>query len=167
MRLQITRLPDMKENVAFIYDPIFVETQYKSYILDWGGRQTNQNIEKYISRHKGMDLVFHMFTFPVKEKSWFYLGAHLWSVVQVNDFWPLDGGRQKILRKLCQRSRGGVDETEMAKLLDNGELKQLCIELTAVRNPKVSHQFITDVLGRHSTPPSDLRRDRRVEGVKE
>lgn len=70
MRLQIIRLEDTKAgsiNVAFLYDPIFVEARNKSYILDWGRRQTNQNVERYISRHKGVDLVFHVFTFPLKE----------------------------------------------------------------------------------------------------
>ncbi|KAF8913721.1 hypothetical protein CPB84DRAFT_1819771 [Gymnopilus junonius] len=137
MRLQIIRFEDTKAgpvNIAFLYDPIFVEARHKSYVLDWGRRQTNQNVERYISRHKGVDLVFHVFTFPLNENNWFYIGAHNWSVVQVQDFWPLEG-------KLCNRSRGEVDEREMGRLLDSGELKQFCVELTSVTDARISYEF--------------------------
>jgi len=66
MGLQIMQIP-MGATIACVYDPIFVDTRRKSYVLDWGRRKTNQNMEKYISGHKGVDMVFHTFTFPVKE----------------------------------------------------------------------------------------------------
>jgi len=70
MRLQIMQIP-MGATIACVYDPIFVDTisRRKSYVLDWGRRKTNQNMERYISGHKGVDMVFHTFTFPVKEVS--------------------------------------------------------------------------------------------------
>ena len=68
MGLQIMQIP-MGATIACVYDPIFVDslTRKKSYILDWGRQKTNQNMERYISGHKGVDTVFHTFTFPVKE----------------------------------------------------------------------------------------------------
>jgi hypothetical protein len=65
---------------------------------------------------------------------------------------------------LCKRTKGEVDEIEMAKLLDNGDLQQLCIELTAVGDGQVSYDFATEVLGRQASPYSPPRGER---GVKE
>lgn len=154
MGLQIMQIP-MGATIACVYDPIFVDTvtKRKSYILDWGRRKTNQNMENYISGHKGVDTIFHTFTFPVKEKNWFYIGAHRWSVVQLTDFWPLEGNsRTKIIKKLCERTQGEVDETEMASRLDSGELKQFCIELTGIDDSRVSQNFSSTVLESRGSP---------------
>ncbi|KAJ3518057.1 hypothetical protein NLJ89_g88 [Agrocybe chaxingu] len=43
MRLQLVRVGE--HNFAFLYDPIFLDTRKRSYILDWGRAQTNTNIE--------------------------------------------------------------------------------------------------------------------------
>ena len=56
-----------KHTVAFLYDPIFIEAGKQSYILDWGYRQTNEDLGNYIMRYRDIDSVFHTFTFPVKE----------------------------------------------------------------------------------------------------
>jgi len=66
MRFQILRLHS-EGNVACLYDPIFIETRKQSYILDWGHRDINENMRKYIMGHKDIDPVFHTFTFPLKE----------------------------------------------------------------------------------------------------
>ncbi|KAF8969476.1 hypothetical protein BDZ97DRAFT_246874 [Flammula alnicola] len=106
MRLQITLLR-RKMTVVFLYDPILVEYRGKSYILDWGRRQTNQNIERYISttvraaEPTPMDSAFHTFLFPTSENSWFYVGAFQWSIVQLKDFWPLEGN-DKVVEEVEQ-----------------------------------------------------------------
>ena len=66
MRFQVLHLHS-KQNVACLYDPIFIEAGEQSYILDWGHRQTNESMQKYIKGHKDIDPVFHTFTFPLKE----------------------------------------------------------------------------------------------------
>lgn len=80
MGLQILQIT-MGATIACVYDPIFVDTVTgkQSYILDWGRQKTNQNIERYVSGHKGDDAVFHTFTFPVKE-----VGAFLVSAVRTH-----------------------------------------------------------------------------------
>jgi len=170
MGLQIMQIP-MGATIACVYDPIFVDTvtRKKSYILDWGRQKTNENMERYISGHKEVDMVFHTFTFPVKEKHWFYIGAHHWSVVELADFWPLEGNsRTKIIKKLCERTQGEVDETEIAKRLDNGELKQFCIELTGIDDTKMSHDFASTVLESRVSPYAESRHgERRTERLKE
>lgn len=72
-----------------------------------------------------------------------------------------------VLRKLARRSGGELKEAEMAKMLDNGELQQFCIELTAISDPRIPHDFAIEVLGRQSSPYSPSRRERRIGGVKE
>ncbi|KAF8165506.1 hypothetical protein B0H34DRAFT_241816 [Crassisporium funariophilum] len=152
LRLQITRLPT-SQNVAFLYDPIFLENRQKTYILDWGNPKTNQNIAQYITQESRTDPVLHTFTFPKREDNWYYIGAQRWSVVKLEDIWPLrEKSRTKIIKKLCQRSRGEIDEAEMARLLDSGELVQLCVELTSVEDASVSEGFVQDVLGYRSPP---------------
>jgi len=68
MRLHMARFENMKENVIFIHDAIFVDTRrsQKSYLLDYGRVQTNQRIEQYISQYIAHDRVFHVFTYPEK-----------------------------------------------------------------------------------------------------
>ncbi|KAF9478142.1 hypothetical protein BDN70DRAFT_880289 [Pholiota conissans] len=169
MRLQIVKF---ERNIvaACLYDPILVDLPGpKSYILDWGHAEANRNLEKYIVNHKAIETDFHTFIFPTSENSWFYIGALQWSRVHLYDFWPeLDEkNRKKILRKLCKRTNGEVGEEEMANLLDNKDLKQVCIELTAVGDSQISYAFATEVLGRQGSPYSPPRQERRAEGVKE
>lgn len=72
-----------------------------------------------------------------------------------------------MILKLCNRSRGEVNEREMGRLLDSGELKQFCVELTSVTDTRVSYEFAAEVLGRNSVTHSEPRRERRAEGVME
>lgn len=55
--------------------------------------------------------------------------------------------RTKIINKLCRRSRGEIEMAEMTELLDTLKLKQLCVDLKGVENPKISQDFARDVLG--------------------
>ena len=108
MQIHITQLVDSKTKVAFLYDPIFVETGEKSYGVYWSRSDANEVLKQAILRHKEKNSVFHTFTFPLREvnfmppgsgkltlskqKAWFYIGAHQWSVVDtLGDLWPLEG----------------------------------------------------------------------------
>jgi hypothetical protein len=66
-RLQITN------GLAFVYDPIIIESQSASYLLDWGRKAVNQSIETYITHGQAGNLVFHTFLFPVKPVRWQYI----------------------------------------------------------------------------------------------
>jgi hypothetical protein len=72
--------------------------------------------------------------------------------------------RTKIIKKLCERTQGEVDEMEMAKRLDSGELKQFCIELTGIDDSKLSHDFADTVLERQGSPYAESVQTRR-EGI--
>ncbi|KAH9482762.1 hypothetical protein JR316_0004862 [Psilocybe cubensis] len=156
MRLHIVRLP-IQHSVAFLYDPIFAETrQLKSYIVDWGRQQTNQNIERYILQHKEVDPVFEVFIFPIRQQKWYYVGPMEWSVVEGKEVWQgLQGkDRTKIISKLCKRSRGQVNGNEMEKLLDEAELHQICVEMKGVKD---KHEFEERVFGSRPALLEDLR----------
>lgn len=53
-----------REDLAFVYDPIFLEARAKTYILDWGSKLINESLESYIDKIKKP---FHTFVFPVEK----------------------------------------------------------------------------------------------------
>lgn len=61
------QLADSEQNVAFLYDPIFVESGEKSYAIYWCRPDTNKALKQEILQHKEGDSVFHTFTYPLKE----------------------------------------------------------------------------------------------------
>jgi len=73
--------------------------------------------------------------------------------------------RTRIIKKLCERTQGEVDEKEMAKRLDSGELQQFCIELTGIDDPKVSHDFADTVLESRASPYAESKHGEK--GLKE
>jgi hypothetical protein len=52
-------------NLAFVYDPIFLEASSQTLLLDWGSDFVNEGTTKYITLKKNP--VFHMFVFPVQK----------------------------------------------------------------------------------------------------
>lgn len=64
MGLQIIQLPD-QEVVAFIYGPIFLEQDRKSYIIDWGRAASNTRMSQYIDSYARKQKAFHTFHFPM------------------------------------------------------------------------------------------------------
>jgi len=67
MRMHIMQLADTEQNVAFLYDPIFVESGEKSYAINWSRPDTNKTLQQEILRQKQRNSVFHTFTYPLKE----------------------------------------------------------------------------------------------------
>jgi len=75
--------------------------------------------------------------------------------------------KTKIIKKLCERTQGEVDETEIAKRLDSGELRQFCIELRGIDDIKMSHDFASTNLESGASPYSESRHgERRTERLK-
>jgi len=67
MRMHIMQLADTEQNVAFLYDPIFVESGERSYAIYWSRPDTNKALQQEILRHREGNSVFHTFTYPLKE----------------------------------------------------------------------------------------------------
>lgn len=76
MRTHIMQLADSEQNVAFLYDPIFVENGEKSYAIYWSRPDTNEALEEEILLHKERDSTFHTFTYPLKEVSFICLNRN-------------------------------------------------------------------------------------------
>ncbi len=58
--------------------------------------------------------------------------------------------RTKMVKKLCERTRGAISEDEMGKLLDAGKMKQFCVELIRAPDPKMSVEFAQAILHQES-----------------
>jgi len=73
-----------------------------------------------------------------------------------------------MLTKLYKRSKKQTSQTEIARLLDSGELQQFCVEMMGIKD-QTSDEFATSKLGprRSSGQFGDIRHERRAEGVKE
>ncbi|KAG5648892.1 hypothetical protein DXG03_000241 [Asterophora parasitica] len=99
---------------VFLFDPIFLEARIeederdkdekKSFILDWGTPDVHQSLETYIRDNK---YPLHTFLFPT-EKS-----------------------KRKVMTKLLERSQGKEDEDAITAALDDGVLRQLCLEISS------------------------------------
>jgi len=62
-----------------------------------------------------------------------------------------------MIKKLCERTRGEVNEEEMGRLLDDRELQQVSIELVGVLDTKISIDFAQNNLGRSPTHQLERR----------
>lgn len=70
-----------------------------------------------------------------------------------------------MIKKLSARGQGKADEVDVERMLEDGELEQISVELSRVEDTKVSFDFAQQILGR--TPPFyPPKRDRRAEGMK-
>lgn len=65
--------------------------------------------------------------------------------------------RTTMIKKLCERTHGGVNEQEMGRMLDEGELQQMSIEFVGVVDTKVSTDFAQTRLGRSPTHQLERR----------
>ncbi|RDB22746.1 hypothetical protein Hypma_009985 [Hypsizygus marmoreus] len=128
-------------DLAFVHDPIFLEGNATTYILDWGSEKFNANLEKYISSVKHH---LHVFTFPVKMNKWYYVGAHTWKVVKLDWLvWPTlrKKSRKNVAEKLSERSHQALSVQEITELLDKGELRQFCVEISSHGHRAKSETF--------------------------
>lgn len=54
--------------LAFVYDPIFIESPTATYLIDWRNKKMNREVAKYIAYSSGTaPSVLHMFVYPVKK----------------------------------------------------------------------------------------------------
>jgi len=118
-------------SLAFVYDPIFLEASSHTLLIDWGSDSVNEGTRKYIKQQKSP--AFHTFVFPMQKNNWFYVGVHIWNMIDVLPTWPDLGtkSRNKIVKKLRVRCHENVDEQEISRRLDNKELSQFCVHISS------------------------------------
>ncbi|KAF5340895.1 hypothetical protein D9758_012191 [Tetrapyrgos nigripes] len=125
----------MAKNYAFVRDPTFLEDKKgrASYLLDWGSKDGNQRVKRYISTSsKVCDSVFHTFVYLFDLKGqgrWYYIGAQKWQAVELDKIWNgmAEGSRGAVLDKLSQRTRGIVEKQAILNAMENEELEQICV----------------------------------------
>jgi len=120
MRVQIIK------DIAFVYDPIFLESGKSSYFIDWGYKNVNEGIIGHVKKYP----VYNTFVFPRAMKNWFFIGSLQWNVTDGWDVYPTLGpkSRDEIVKKLMERC-GGEDQRHVEELLSGGKVEQICIEM--------------------------------------
>ncbi|KAL1739943.1 hypothetical protein HDZ31DRAFT_48492 [Schizophyllum fasciatum] len=152
----------------FLCDPVFLEApaQQKTLLVDWGEEAANENILRAIKRAQEANGFLHTFVLPLLKASseWWYVGAHTWSAVP--DMWDIWQGfrraskesRWRIVTRLCAR-QGLLAEgqalsdnmRECARRLDEGQVRQLCVQMSGQGQLHKSRQFARD-LGHRQIP---------------
>ncbi|KAF9247366.1 hypothetical protein BU15DRAFT_70179 [Melanogaster broomeanus] len=131
-RVQIIR------DMAFVYEPFAMDGTNTSVILDWGSPTDNLLTANYIQSNLPRNCVFHTFTLPAKkdmtgETSWYYIGAHTWTLTPHFPIWPSMSEKTKksVILRLKKRCKGQYSEDELRQMLEDGRLEQFCVEVAS------------------------------------
>ncbi|KAF8663484.1 hypothetical protein AX16_001052 [Volvariella volvacea WC 439] len=117
-------------NMAFVYDPIFLESGAGSYLIEWGEVRSNRAIEEFLLKEPAAPY-FHMFVYPLKKQRWHYIGAHRWEVIKLWPLWPtLDDKTRQFVVGVIQR-RTGLEVPMIEECLSSGTYEQLCIKISS------------------------------------
>ncbi|KAI0251749.1 hypothetical protein BJV78DRAFT_405812 [Lactifluus subvellereus] len=60
--------------LAFIYDPILLESAITTFVVEWGEITANQNSRKYIANATEEHTELHTFIYAPRKDGWHYLG---------------------------------------------------------------------------------------------
>jgi hypothetical protein len=100
--------------LAFLYDPILLESPDTTYLVEWGEVTANQNSRTYIAKateahraayiylcaEEGASLLTHLpvretvghddvyVGEPPKQNSWHYISQQHWKIVGIKSIWP-------------------------------------------------------------------------------
>lgn len=157
----------------------------KTFLVDWGNRGLNERILAAIEEAQATYSHLHVFTFPSSRSSeargWWYVGAH--TCAAVPGMWDVWQGlrdasaesRRKIVDRLCARQGPGhvqhlatpgatgpnalSDAQECARMLNEGGLAQLCVQMSGQGLLHVSKAFARDL-----RYPARLEAERCTEG---
>ncbi|KAH7931189.1 hypothetical protein BV22DRAFT_1136191 [Leucogyrophana mollusca] len=122
------------DDIAFVYDPFAMDGPTKSMLMDWGTKDVNAVTVKYIAERRPANSVLHTFTLPLKKNAWYYIGAHSWNIVE--DFWSIwptlgNKSRDVVIAKLRNRCNHMMSRDELAQMMEDGRLEQLCVEISS------------------------------------
>ncbi|KIL70205.1 hypothetical protein M378DRAFT_156280 [Amanita muscaria Koide BX008] len=114
------------QNIAFVYDPVFLDSGENSYFIDWGRKQVNEGIIDHF-KDPGQS-VYYTFVFPKFKNMWYFIGAFTWTVANDWLIWPTLGrkSREEIVKNLkgrcCEPDVNTVEE-----LISSGKAEQICV----------------------------------------
>ncbi|KAI0277333.1 hypothetical protein BGY98DRAFT_1097494 [Russula aff. rugulosa BPL654] len=124
LRLYIS---DSPPGLAFLYDPILLESPEAIYIVEWSEAKASQKSKAYITTAKEKHPELHTFIRDdvLKQNVWYYLGERRWSLADIKTLWDSLGPAQPIAAR-------SSDPESISHGLERGELEQLTIELQQV-----------------------------------
>ncbi|KAI0320248.1 hypothetical protein OF83DRAFT_619137 [Amylostereum chailletii] len=139
MRLHITG------GLAFVHDPIVLETPNPVYLVDWGLTKMNRSIEAYIKTATASRPGLHTFIYSPKKTLWFYLGKYSWSTSPVKSVWPMLS--EKAQRVLAARRAGGNSAAAASRMLEDGQLAQFAVQIDRLSDAEDEQVIIRKLRG--------------------
>ncbi|KAI0065982.1 hypothetical protein BV25DRAFT_1989044 [Artomyces pyxidatus] len=118
---------------AFLYDPVLLETPTAAYVVDWTSSTISRNVSTYIVRASVKHEALHTYMHSTKKGGWFYLGLHKWSISNMKSIWSMLSAQAQ--KALSVRRSGSASSSNLTRMIDDGELVQLAIELSAAAGP--------------------------------
>ncbi|KAF8640019.1 hypothetical protein AX17_001263 [Amanita inopinata Kibby_2008] len=133
------------KDAAFVYDPIFLDLETRTFLVDWGRKEDNERIANFIKRSTRKP-IYNTFVFPKNKGSWFYIGGHTWTVSENEAVWPTLGpsSQGKLISKLSDRCDGAGDGARVGEMLETTQVEQICIHLSD--HPQLSQAYATRML---------------------
>jgi len=122
LRLHIS---DSPPGLAFLYDPILLESPEATYVVEWSEAKASQKSRAYITTAKEKHAELHTFIYAPRKNVWYYLGERRWSLADIKTLWDSLGPAQPVAAR-------SSDPESISRGLERGELEQLTIELQQV-----------------------------------
>lgn len=122
LRLYIS---DSPPGLAFLYNPILLESPEVTYIVEWSEAKASQKTKAYIKTAKEKCAELHTFIYAPRKNVWYYLGERRWNLADINNLWDSLGPAQPFAAR-------SSDPKSISHMLERGELEQLTIELQQV-----------------------------------
>ncbi|TEB35784.1 hypothetical protein FA13DRAFT_1385119 [Coprinellus micaceus] len=151
--VKILDLGNVIGNIAFLYHPMFYETNGKTYLVSWSDKRTySRNLEildqwcqrapsSHSSNSRSSRPILHVIALPDVDpeaaKGWWYYCAMTWKVVKLPSIWGIIDSEQRInlsehLAQQCQT----LTREQIAAQVATGDLVQLTVELRPTSEDK-------------------------------
>ncbi|KAH9960420.1 hypothetical protein BC827DRAFT_393109 [Russula dissimulans] len=133
--------------LAFLYDPVFLESPEATYVVEWCEVKASQNTRAYITMARQKHTELHTFIYAPRKNGWHYLGQQQWNVVETKSIWTSLGPPAQ--NALAARSSQTGDPVEITRGLKRGQIEQLTIQLQQVSliQPNNSESVLIKKLG--------------------
>ncbi|KAI0298849.1 hypothetical protein BC826DRAFT_85942 [Russula brevipes] len=119
-----------ESGLAFLYDPVLLESQEATYVVEWSETKASQNTRAYIQAAKEKHTDLHTFIYAPRKNGWHYLGQQRWGLTEIKSIW--NSLTDPAQRALATRSFKDDDPDWIKRGLEEGKIEQLTIELQQV-----------------------------------
>ncbi|KAI6130375.1 hypothetical protein EDD16DRAFT_1470376 [Pisolithus croceorrhizus] len=131
------------DDMAFIYEPFTMDCPSASLLLGWGTQSDNVLTARYITINLTTRPFFHTFILSGKKDTWYYIGAHTWTPINLFSVWSvMDGGtKRKVVDRLWAHGHQKHTKEDIRQMLDDGHLVQFCVEVSSATLTPHSEAF--------------------------